>query len=240
MPIEPELDSKRLRLLLPALDPKLEAALGHYLGLVRSFNEHLNLVSRQDIQHLELHHLIHSLSLLACVPIPPYHRVLDVGSGGGFPGMALAICCPQSQFHLCESVSKKAEALRWMAQELKLENLEVVHKRAESLKSKWDLITGRAVTSLPRFLGWIFNNIRESPGAEGTPNRGVLYFKGDRYIEELKPIGVSPDRVFKLEEVMDDPYFEGKLLLHFRPETVQKFEPEEPAPKGKAKKARRR
>lgn len=212
-------------------------------ALIRSWNERLNLISRKDIESLETHHLTHALLVARLVPLPPRIRVLDVGTGGGLPGLPLAICFPQVQFFLCDSVEKKTRAVREMVGELGLKNVEVVHKRAETLESRWEFVLGRAVTALPQFLGWITKNLR--PG--GTPElpNGVLYLKGTRYLEELEPLGLSPFRVHDLGAACEDPYFQEKFLLHFRVEDLQAcaaLKPAEaPAPaSGKKKKRKKR
>lgn len=193
--------------------------LGKLATIFRDWNSRINLVSRKDIDALELHHLVHSLALAKFVEIPDRARVLDVGTGGGLPGLPLAIVYPRVRFFLCDSVAKKAAAVEEMAKLLELHNVTVVHKRAEELESQWDFILGRAVTSLPKFFQWIQDNIR-SGGSKEFPN-GVLYWKGSLYREELESIGLEPFTVYPIEEKIADPYFENKYIVHLDREAVR-------------------
>ncbi|MFP4281022.1 MAG: 16S rRNA (guanine(527)-N(7))-methyltransferase RsmG [Opitutales bacterium] len=228
------------RSVLPQLDEAQVESLDRLAGLLREWNTRLNLVSRRDVEELEAHHLTHALLIARAVPFAPGARLLDVGTGGGLPGLPLAICYPEARFFLCDSIEKKAKAVREMVVALGLRNVEVVHKRAETLESRWDFILGRAVTALPVFLGWITKNIR--PGETGGVPHGVLYLKGTRYLEELEPLGLVPWQVHDLGALHEDPYFADKFLLHFRAEELQACEAlrPEPAPARPAKKRSKR
>ncbi|MGC9451550.1 MAG: 16S rRNA (guanine(527)-N(7))-methyltransferase RsmG [Oceanipulchritudo sp.] len=186
--------------------------------LFREWNARINLVSRKDMEQFQLHHLVHSLALTKWIQFPDGARVLDVGTGGGLPGLPLAICFPRVRFHLCDSIAKKAAAVEKMRSALGVRNAVVVNKRAEALESGWDFILGRAVTRLPIFLGWIRDNLRRG-GRETIPN-GVLYWKGSLYEEELREIGLEPFAVYPLEERIPDPYFNRKFIIHLTREQV--------------------
>ncbi len=196
----------------PGLDAAKEARLRRFAELFKEWNTRINLVSRKDIDAFEEHHLLHSLAVGRVVAFPERARVLDVGTGGGLPGIPLAVLFPRVRFFLCDSIAKKARAVREMAEALGLKNVEVVHKRAETLESKWDFVLGRAVAALPVFLGWIAKNLREG-GSPECPN-GVLYLKGTRYAEELAPLGIEPFRVTELRTVVNRTYFDEKFLVH--------------------------
>lgn len=196
----------------PELDPAALERLRRFMEVFKEWNARVNLVSRKDVDAFGEHHLLHSLVVGRVVAFPDRARVLDVGTGGGLPGVPLAIMFPRVRFFLCDSIAKKARAVRDMVETLGLKNVEVVHKRAETLESKWDFVVGRAVAALPVFLGWIAKNLREG-GTTECPN-GVLYLKGTKYAEELEPLGIKPFRVFPLRTVVDRPYFDEKFLVH--------------------------
>lgn len=189
------------------------AQLGRLTALVRAQNERVNLVSRKDVEHLEEHHLLHCLTLTRVLKLAAGARVADVGTGGGFPGLPLAVLYPQARFTLVDSVAKKGRAVFEVAEALGLENVHVITERAEKLRERFDYILGRAVASLPEFIGWTAGLLH--PGRKGEPANGILYFKGTLWKEELAAHALRPGSVWDLHEFVPRPYFEEKFLLHF-------------------------
>lgn len=197
----------------PELPERTLGQLGRLAMLVTAWNERLNLISRKDVENLEERHLLHSLLMTKVLRPVAGTKFADIGTGGGFPGLALAIVYPDCQFALIDSVVKKVSAVEAMAQELGLANVRGLPVRAESLKEKFDFVTGRAVTALPSFLGWARPLLK--PGAAGSPANGVLYFKGSLWREELAGGQMQPATVWPLEAWVPRPFFAEKFLLHF-------------------------
>lgn len=195
----------------PDLDEVACARLEKLGACFREWNAKHNLVSRKDIDGFERHHVLPSLALLRMVLVPERVRVLDVGTGGGLPGLPLAIACPRAKFFLLDSVQKKCSAIRAMADELGLTNVEVVNKRAERIESSFDLVLGRAVAPLGVFLGWIGKNVRAAKA--NTPGGRVYYWKGTLYREELEALGLEAAEILDLQAVAPDPYLEGKFIV---------------------------
>ena len=187
--------------------------------VMRTWNERLNLVSSADAERLEERHLLPCLALLRLFRFPGRARVLDLGTGGGLPGLPLAITHPSAQFFLLDSVGKKVRAVAAMAEELGLANVAAVHKRVEDVTSTFDWITGRAVTALPRFLSWAAPKLRD--GGEGLFARGVFYFKGTLWQEELAPIGIAPTAVHSLSTLLGDEAYADRFLLFFDTKTAR-------------------
>jgi len=221
----------------PDWSPEIWAQFAALETEFRAWNEKINLVSRRDMEAWQTHHLLHCLGLAQVLQPADGTRFLDVGTGGGLPGLPVAILFPQTQVFLCDSIEKKVHALRAMVEALGLKNVEVIHKRAETLESRWDYILGRAVTELPRFLGWITKNLR--PGGPADCPHGVLYFKGTRYREELVGIEVTPWKVHPLDAWFPEPYFAEKFLLHLDAPTLQACAALRPAPPVRKKKSAR-
>lgn len=173
----------------------------------QAWNEKLNLISRADIAHLYLKHALHALSVAKVVTLQPGTHVLDVGTGGGFPGIPLAILFPTTQFHLIDSIGKKMRAVQHIAQELRLSNVTTAQIRAENVEGKFDFIMGRAVTRLDTFCGWVQDNIAVS-AQHSIPN-GILYLKGQEPLQ-------TPWKYnsYALRDFFTEPFFATKQLVH--------------------------
>lgn len=187
-----------------------------YADLLREWNEKVNLVSRRDVERIESKHLAHCLALTKILRLMPKARILDVGTGGGLPGIPMAICHPQARFTLLDSIAKKVNAVEDMRQRLRLTNAETVRGRAEELPNKrsYDFVLGRAVTALPTFFGWVRGKIRK--GTRHSPANGILYLKGGDYQDELRASGLRPAKVWNLSDLAPDSGMEEKYLLHFK------------------------
>ena len=181
--------------------------------LMREWNAKINLISRKDIDFLELRHLAHCLAITNYLKLMQGARVLDVGTGGGFPGLIMAIAYPQAHFTLVDSIAKKIMVVQTIATELGLQNVVARQCRVESVNKQFDFVTGRAVKNLPEFFGWIKGNLRR--GQRNSLANGVLYWKGGPLTEELAILGIDPRLKICLEGFMADSYFENKLILHF-------------------------
>ncbi|MAL85480.1 MAG: 16S rRNA (guanine(527)-N(7))-methyltransferase RsmG [Opitutae bacterium] len=146
----------------------------------------------------------------------PKARVLDVGTGGGLPGIPLAICYPQARFTLMDSIGKKVMVVEDMVKRLNLTNTDVKRGRVEELPKKrtYDFILGRAVTAMPTFFGWVSDKI--SKGSKHSPANGILYLKGGDYTEELKSSGLHPAKIWNLDELIPEAELGEKFLIHFK------------------------
>lgn len=190
-----------------ALSPRQQEQFRQIAPVYKAWNERLNLISRQDIAHIYLKHVLYALSIAKVVAFKPGTRVLDVGTGGGFPGIPLAIMFPQAQFQLIDSIGKKIQAVQHIAEELGLANVATRQIRAEKVAVQYDFVLGRAVTSLETFYGWVKNNIAGT-ARHSIPN-GILYLKGIATI--AMPV---QHRTYAICDFFADPFFETKQLVH--------------------------
>lgn len=182
----------------------------------------INVISRKDIDNLYLHHVLHSLAIARLLRFEPGCRVLDVGTGGGFPGIPLAIMFPQTEFVLVDSIGKKIKVVQAVADALELKNVKAQVCRVETLRDSFDFIVSRAVTRLPEFYGWVSRLVSKQQ-RHALPN-GILYLKGGDLQDEIKPFGrrVTQYELPSLfgidpkDETMRPVYdfFETKKLLH--------------------------
>jgi 16S rRNA (guanine527-N7)-methyltransferase len=189
--------------------PVLEA----WAVLLREWNTKINLISRKDIEYLEARHLSHCLAITNHLKLMSGARIMDVGTGGGFPGIIMAICYPQANFTLIDSIGKKITVVQDLVDKLGLKNVEARQCRAEDVKKQFDFVTGRAVKNLPEYFSWIKKNVRR--GERNSIPNGVLYWKGGELGDELTALGIRPRKTISLGEIFGDPYFEEKYILHF-------------------------
>lgn len=197
-----------------------DAQLRQFSGLndlMVDWNRKINLVSRKDIDHLEERHILHSLSIARIIKFRPGTHIADIGTGGGFPGIPLAIMFPECQFNLIDSIGKKIIAVSDIIQSLGLTNAKARHIRAEEMKEKFDFGVCRAVAPLPLIVQWMTGKIRKLKGTAFNDNNvlpnGLLCLKGGDLENELAQIK-NNKVVFDLSEYFSESFFETKKLVH--------------------------
>jgi 16S rRNA (guanine527-N7)-methyltransferase len=179
-------------------------------GLYEDWNAQINVISRKDIESLYLRHVLHSLSIAKLIQFQDGAKILDIGTGGGFPGIPLAILFPEVTFHLVDSINKKLKVVNGVAESLGLENVYTTHARAETIEGQYDFIISRAVTTMPVFVSWIKNRVAKK-NTHALKN-GVLYLKGGDLTEELKTY--SKVTLYDLSAFFEDEFFETKKIVH--------------------------
>ena len=178
--------------------------------LYSEWNEMINVISRKDIDNLMLHHVLHSLAIAKFIEFKPGTEVLDVGTGGGFPGIPLAILFPEVNFHLVDSIGKKIKVVQGVADSLGLKNVTATHGRADDVDGESEFVVSRAVTRLLPFYGWVKKKI--SPNSYHDLKNGLLGRKGGDFMEELKEIE-RKHKVFHLSKNFKEEFFETKKLV---------------------------
>ena len=178
--------------------------------LYEDWNLKINVVSRKDIDELYLRHVLHSLAIAKVVQFKPGARVLDVGTGGGFPGIPLAILFPETQFHLVDSIGKKIKVVDEVVAGLALENVKTTNGRAEELKDTYDFIVSRAVAQMETFVRWTRGLISKKQNHE--LKNGILYLKGGDLSEELKLY--TSATIYDLPNYFEEDFYETKKVVH--------------------------
>lgn len=179
-------------------------------GLYKDWNSRINVISRKDIDSLYVRHVLHSLGIAKVQPFLPSSKVLDVGTGGGFPGIPLAIMFPETEFVLVDSIGKKIKVVEEVALALGLKNVTAIHGRAEKVKGEFDFIVSRAVTHMDDFVKWVRKKVRRK--SRHQLKNGILYLKGGDLKEELKHFPGA--KLFDLTDYFDDTFFETKKVVH--------------------------
>jgi 16S rRNA (guanine527-N7)-methyltransferase len=182
-------------------------------GLYAEWNNCINVISRKDIDNLYEHHVLHSLAIAKVIDFAPGAEVLDVGTGGGFPGIPLAIFFPETNFHLIDSIGKKLKVAAAVADALKLQNVTTQQTRAEQLAHKYDFVISRAVTSLPKFIPWMKGKFLERT-FHTIPN-GMFFLKGGDLTEELQACKEQTS-VWNISEFFTEPFFKEKKLVYVK------------------------
>ncbi|MDX2190952.1 MAG: 16S rRNA (guanine(527)-N(7))-methyltransferase RsmG [Bacteroidota bacterium] len=183
-------------------------------GLYRDWNEKINVISRKDIDHLYTHHVLHSLAIAKIISFLPGAKILDVGTGGGFPGIPLAILFPETKFHLVDSIAKKIKVVTEVANGIGLQNVIAEQKRVEELEEKYDFIVSRAVTDLIILYKWNRKNLSVKSVHE-MPN-GIICLKGgDKLLEEITAMKTHV-KTWQISDYFRDPFFETKKVVYVK------------------------
>lgn len=180
--------------------------------LYTDWNSKINVISRKDMEHFYLHHVLHSLGIAKVVQFRPNTKILDIGTGGGFPGIPLAILFPEASFHLVDSIGKKITVVKDVVKTLKLQNVEPQQTRAEELNRQYHFVVSRAVTQMANFYPWVKGKFRKEDIDPEFQN-GILYLKGGDVDEELEEMNVSYIS-YHLEDYFKEKFFETKKVVY--------------------------
>ncbi len=181
--------------------------------LYEYWNNQINVISRKDIDQLFERHVLHSLGIAKVMEFLPGENVLDVGTGGGFPGIPLAILFPETQFYLVDSIGKKIKVVQEVATALQLKNVRASHLRAEQVDEKFDFVISRAVTRLKEFYPWVKSKFNKT-SKNSLPN-GILYLKGGELADEIKESGLKVKQ-FYLMDYFAEEFFETKQVIYVK------------------------
>ena len=179
-------------------------------GLYEDWNAKINVISRKDIDELYTRHVLHSLGIAKIMEFRPGSKIMDVGTGGGFPGIPLAILFPEVDFYLIDVIAKKIRVVNEVAAGLGLKNVKAEQKRAELVKQEFDFIISRAVTNMPDFVKWVDDKVAKKQNHELA--NGILYLKGGDLTEELKDFPKATQ--YNLSDFFSDEFFETKKVVH--------------------------
>ncbi|OJV34712.1 MAG: 16S rRNA (guanine(527)-N(7))-methyltransferase RsmG [Bacteroidia bacterium 43-41] len=195
----------------PSLSAKQKEQIDALFDLYSDWNSRINVISRKDIDNLYLHHVLHSLAIAKYIRFQPGTSIIDVGTGGGFPGIPLALFFPEVNFLLLDSIGKKIKVAREVSQAIGLQNVDFIHSRMEDEKRKFDFVVSRAVMPLPDLVRVVRKNI-SSEQKNALPN-GIICLKGGNLAPELSPFKGKVE-VFSLDKYFSESFFETKKLIY--------------------------
>ena len=178
--------------------------------LYLEWNSKINVVSRKDIDELYLRHVVHSLGIAKVLQFKDGTKIMDVGTGGGFPGIPLAIMFPECSFHLVDSINKKLKVVNGVAEDLGLSNVKTSHTRVEAVDDTYDFIVSRAVTAMPMFVSWVKRKV--SKKSKHELKNGILYLKGGDLAEELQDFPKAT--LYNLSDYYEEDFFDTKKVVH--------------------------
>ena len=195
----------------PNLNDTQKKQFGKLGELYAEWNEQINIVSRKDIDNLYLHHVLHSLSIAKFIEFKKGAKVLDIGTGGGFPGIPLAILFPETAFHLVDSIGKKIKVVDAVSTSLKLKNVTSQHLRAEKVKGKYDFVVTRAVANINKLYNWTNAKVKEK--SVHKLDNGLICLKGGDLQEEFEGFR-HLHQIQEISNYFDEPFFETKKIVH--------------------------
>lgn len=195
----------------PSLTEKQKKQIEQLAPLYKEWNDKINVVSRKDIENIYINHVLHSLGIAKVMSFTPGSEVLDVGTGGGFPGIPLAILFPETNFHLVDSIGKKITVVKEVSAALGLKNVRAEQIRAEEVKGKYDFVVSRAVTRMKEFYGWVHNKTKAD--SKNSLDNGILYLKGGDLDEEMNELK-HPYSIYNLSDYFKEEFFETKRVVY--------------------------
>ena len=195
----------------PELTPEQRAQFAALEGLYAAWNARINVISRKDFDQLRVRHVLHSLAIAKVCRFDAGARVLDVGCGGGFPSIPLAILFPEAHFTAADSIRKKISVVEGVASSLGLRNLTPQCVRVETLQTRYDYVVSRAVTAMPEFVGWVWKLLER--GQRGSLPNGILYLKGGDLAEELARTRLKWT-LYDIQDFFTEPFFETKKVVY--------------------------
>jgi 16S rRNA (guanine527-N7)-methyltransferase len=201
-----------IRKYFPLLDTTQERQFSKLIKILPGLNQQVNVISRKDIDHLEERHILHSLSIAKKFPFAPGQSVIDVGTGGGFPGIPLAILFPESSFLLVDSIGKKINMVKEISASLDLKNVSALNQRAETLDKKADFVVSRAVTAFPKLYQWTSPLIKRSRGEQ---KRGMIALKGGDLETELSSFQYRV-QLFPISQWFEESFFSTKTIVYIK------------------------
>ena len=195
----------------PDLTPEQKAQFAGLKALYEHWNNQINVISRKDMDAFYERHVLHSLAIAKVISFTDKTEILDIGTGGGFPGIPLAILFPKCNFHLVDSIGKKIKVVQEVAKALKLENIRASHERAENIRKQFDFVVSRAVTAMPVFLTWTRGKFKREN--KNVLKNGILYLKGGDLGEEMKGLK-QKITYFPIPDFFEEEFFGTKKVVY--------------------------
>jgi len=200
-------DILQLKKIFPLISEKQINLFSELFQLYKYWNKKINVISQKDIENLFVRHILHSLSIAKIIPFKFSENVVDIGTGGGFPGIPSAIMFPETNFTLIDSIGKKIKVVNEIVQTINLKNVTALQKRSNEYKEKFNFVTGRAVTAFPAFYNSVKHLVKKKNG-----RNGILYLKGGNFENEISSFGKA--KIYQLTEIFEEDFFETKKLIY--------------------------